>query len=211
MNVETDAGRYDLLKKYLGPDHMAITTEPNLVSTSGKLKKKAFDSLMLDINKSKSNAFDTLQALRLSIDIAVVLIESGMLNIKGQKPHSLVELEKVMDENIVELYQRIDNFVNLGDLTIIKTSRQVLCGNESLDLTPNEFNLLLLLVDDAGSIVTKEILSQQGIGRAFQAHHRSVEMHISNLRRKLGTDSQGRERIKTVRGIGYQYLIYLDA
>ena len=208
MNVETDAGRFDLLTKYLGQEQSPLTKEPDLLSTVGKLKKKPFDSLMLDVSKSKSNAFDTLQALRLSVDIAVVLIESGMLNIKGQKPHSLVELEKVMDENIVELYQRIDNFVNIDDLTIIKTSRQVLCGNESLNLTPNEFNLLLLLVNNAGSIVTKEILSKEGVGREFKAHHRSIEMHLSNLRRKLGPDTQGRERIKTVRGIGYQYLIY---
>jgi two-component system response regulator CpxR len=211
MNIETDISRQALLKRYLGDKDIAELTSPNLISTAGKLKGKAFDSLMIDVNKSKSNAFDALQALRLSIDIAVVLIESGILNIKGQKSHSLADLEKVMDDNIVELYHRIDNFVNMGDLTIIKTSRQVLIENESLNLTPNEFNLLVLLVDAAGSIVTKEVLSQEGVGREFQAHHRSVEMHLSNLRRKLGTDDKGRERIKTIRGIGYQYLIYPDA
>lgn len=208
MNADTDAGRHDLLKKYLGQDPMIAANESDLISTTSTLKKKAFDSLMLDISKSKSNAFDTLKALRLSIDIAVMLIESGMLNIKGQKSHSLVELEKVMEENFDELYQRVEKFVNLDNLTIMKASRQVMVADESLSLTPNEFNLLVLLIDEAGTIVSKEILSQQGIGRTFQAHHRSIDMHISNLRKKLGSDSQGRERIKTVHGVGYQYINY---
>jgi len=210
MNVETNAGRYDLLKKYLGQEHAVVPTEPKLISTTGKLKKKAFESFMLDINKSKSNAFDTIQALRLSVDIAAMLIESGMLNVKGQQPHSLAELEEVMDENIAELYQRIDKFANLDDITIMKKSRQVMLGDEYLDLTPNEFNLLLLLINAAGSIVSKAELSQEGIGKEFKVHQRGLDMHISNLRKKLGTDSQGRERIKTVHGVGYQYVNYSD-
>jgi len=101
-----------------------------------------------------------------------------------------------------------DELVTLDNLTIIKTSRQARLNNELLELTTTEFDLLLLLAEQAGILVSRESLSEYGLGKPLQSHDRSIDVHISHLRKKLGEDLLGRERIKTVRGTGYQFLIY---
>ena len=84
-------------------------------------------------------------------------------------------------------------------------------NNEILELTTTEYDLLLLLTDKAGILVSRENLSELGLGKPLQIHDRSIDVHISHLRKKLGEDLLGRERIKTVRGTGYQFLIYPGA
>ena len=66
--------------------------------------------------------------------------------------------------------------------------------------------MLECLVRNAGHVISKEELSQQVLGRKLESYDRSVDMHVSNLRRKLGPLADGVERIKTVRGVGYQYI-----
>jgi two-component system response regulator CpxR len=79
----------------------------------------------------------------------------------------------------------------------------VLAAGRSLDLTSTEFNLLHSLLKQAGQLVSKEQLSQQGLGRALEKYDRSIDMHMSNLRKKLAEHQLG-EMIITVRGQGYQ-------
>ena len=70
-----------------------------------------------------------------------------------------------------------------------------------------EFNLLVLLLEHAGQLVSKEVLAKEGLGRALQAYDRRIETHMAQIRKKLGPQSDGSPRIKTVRGAGYQYLL----
>ena len=84
-------------------------------------------------------------------------------------------------------------------------SRTVTCGNHPIDMTSTEFSLLHVLLREAGSVVLKSALSQQALGRKLSPYDRSLDMHVSNLRKKLGPLPDGQERIKTVRGMGYIY------
>jgi two-component system response regulator CpxR len=68
-----------------------------------------------------------------------------------------------------------------------------------------EFSLLEVLIRQAGQVVSREELSLQALGRELNAYDRSTDVHVSSLRRKLGTLAEESERIKTVRGIGYFY------
>lgn len=74
-----------------------------------------------------------------------------------------------------------------------------------LDLTSTEFNLLEVLVRNAGRVVSKKELSEQGLGRPLARYDRSIDVHLSSIRRKLG-GGEGRSPIQAVRGIGYQYV-----
>lgn len=208
MIAEYDAELCHLLKEYLGQEVMAIPTLPEPLSTVDIFKRQVFDLLKLDNNMSKLNGVDTLKMLRLSIDIAIKLSERGVLTEKEQQYYPISDVKEKISSNVVTLYQPNENVIDLDNLTIVKTSRQVMVANEFLSLTSTEFNLLLLLIEGAGAVVSREELSLNG---QLDIESRSIDVHISNLRKKLGLTSQGRQRIKTIRGIGYQYVIYPEA
>ncbi len=228
MNIliaDDDAELCQLLKQYLEQEGMAVETAADGISAIERLKVKDFDLLILDVMMPRLNGFDTLKTLRMTSDIAII-----MLTAKGEKIDRITGLEMGADDYLAkpcdpdELIARIravtrrsqatkvdkqdDEVITLDNLTIIKTSRQARLNNELLELTTTEYDLLLLLTDNAGILVSRENLSELGLGKPLQIHDRSIDVHISHLRKKLGEDVFGRERIKTVRGTGYQFLIY---
>ena len=73
------------------------------------------------------------------------------------------------------------------------------------ELTSTEFSILQLLLQRRGEVVEKKDLYLAALGREPVAYDRSIYMHVSNLRRKLGSDKDGSERIETIGGLGYQY------
>ena len=95
--------------------------------------------------------------------------------------------------------------VRVGDIELNAASREVRRGAERLELTSGEFDLLEVLLRAAGEAVTRETISKAALGRSLMPYDRSIDVHISNLRRKLGPTAQGGERIKAVRGVGYIY------
>ncbi|MDF2441780.1 MAG: two-component system, OmpR family, response regulator CpxR [Abditibacteriota bacterium] len=95
--------------------------------------------------------------------------------------------------------------LRLDDLELDTATREVRRNGTLLELTSAEFDLLEVLLRAAGEIVTRETIAQSALGRQLMPYDRSIDVHISNLRRKLGSDSRGGERIKAVRGVGYIY------
>ncbi len=93
----------------------------------------------------------------------------------------------------------------VGDIDLDRASRRVARAGESIELTAVEFNLLEELLINAGELVSREDLYKRVLGHSLSAYDRSMDVHISNLRKKLGRDADGTERIKTVRGMGYIY------
>lgn len=95
--------------------------------------------------------------------------------------------------------------LRLDDLELDGATREVRRSGALLELTSAEFDLLEVLLRAAGEIVTRETIAQSALGRQLMPYDRSIDVHISNLRRKLGADNRGSERIKAVRGVGYIY------
>ena len=96
--------------------------------------------------------------------------------------------------------------ITVGDVELDPGARSVTRNGERLELTAVEFSLLEALMRSAGQVVTREYLAQTVLGRRFMAYDRSIDMHVSKLRKKLGpAAADGRERIKTIRGVGYIY------
>jgi two-component system response regulator CpxR len=95
--------------------------------------------------------------------------------------------------------------LKVGDLEIDTAARDARRGGERLELTGAEFELLDALLRSAGSVVTREAISEKALGRRLMPFDRSIDVHMSNLRRKLGPAPDGSERIKSIRGVGYIY------
>jgi DNA-binding response OmpR family regulator len=98
-----------------------------------------------------------------------------------------------------------DEILSIGDLEIDTRTRIVRQAGKVIDLTAVEYALLLMLARAAGKIVTREELSKEVLGRNLSPFDRSIDTHVSNLRKKLGNQIRDIERIRTVRGIGYIY------
>ena len=171
----------------------------------------------------KMNGFDALREVRKARSIPVL-----MLTARGDDVDRIVGLEMGADDylpkpcNPRELVARIrailrrvttaemdavvrTEAVIIEDVELRPASRQVLKAGSSVELTSTEFNVLALLMRLAGEVVTKKQLTEEVLDRKLSQYDRSMDMHVSNIRRKLGKNPSGDERIKTIRSVGYLY------
>jgi two-component system response regulator CpxR len=144
-----------------------------------------------------------------------------MLTAKGEDVDRIVGLEMGADDylpkpcNPRELVARlkavlrrtqfapqVKEEIKTGKLEVKPKSRKAYYASEPLSLTSSEYNLLEALARQVGQVVDKETLSEQALGKKLTAYDRSIDMHMSKLRHKLGDDDQ--QLIQTVRGVGYQ-------
>ncbi len=96
-----------------------------------------------------------------------------------------------------------DRVLRNADLVLCRASRQVFLNDQELDLTSAEFGLVQKLLEACGEVVSKDSLARHALGRRLNANDRSIDTHISRLRRKLGPAPGGQQRIVAVRGQGY--------
>jgi len=224
--VDDDIELSALLQEYMQQEGLSVDICHHGQQALEKLQTESFDLMVLDVMMPVLSGFETLQSLRKTNNLPVI-----MLTAKGDKIDRILGLEMGADDYVAkpcdprELVARIkavsrrtyqkDNSsvtqtsaLTLGDLSIDSTQRQAKIGRINIELTATEFDCLYLLAQNAGQRVTKEDISQKVLGKRLQAYDRSIDMHMSNLRKKLTIDQQTLERIKTLRGSGYQLLIH---
>ncbi|WP_024872803.1 response regulator transcription factor [Tolumonas lignilytica] len=183
-----------------------------------------YDLILLDVMMPKLNGIDVLRRLRIHSNIPVL-----MLTAKGDDIDRIIGLELGADDYVSkpctprELVARVRAILRradpekqdpgqlqplrVGALAISAASRSATWRDELLDLTSTEFNLLEMLCRRAGRTISKEDLSLHTLGRPLARYDRSIDVHVSNLRQKLGTLKDGRSPIQTIRGIGYQLVV----
>jgi len=218
--VDDDKELSSMLADYLGAEGFKIDHAFDGEQGEKKTLSGQYDAIVLDVMMPKLDGFEVLRRIRSESSVPVI-----MLTAKGDDIDRIVGLEIGADDylpkpfNPRELLARlhailrrtqshnIDNHrhktLQVGDLEINSSSRTALANGQALDLTSTEFNLLNTLVNHAGTIVSKENLSEHGLGRTLQKYDRSIDMHMSNLRKKLAQQGLG-EMLITVRGQGYQ-------
>lgn len=185
------------------------------------------DMVILDVMMPDMNGFDVLKAIRQTLQIPVLILTA-----RGEDVDSIVGLELGADDYLAKPFntkvllarlrailrrtETADSALAIsqplsplifGDITIHIGKRTATIGHTSLPLTSTEFSLLEILARHSGIVVSKSDLFEQALGRTFERNDRSLDMHISNLRNKLGRHPTGEERIITVRGSGYQLSI----
>jgi two-component system response regulator CpxR len=127
---------------------------------------------------------------------------------KPFNPRELVaRLRAIMRRTSSETADKQSERLKVDDIEISESARAAWLGGEELVLTSVEFDLLRELLKGAGKVMKKEDLSRRVLERELSPFDRSLDMHISNLRKKLGLRPDGSERIKTVRSIGYIYTL----
>jgi two-component system response regulator CpxR len=189
---------------------------------------RQYSLLVLDVMlPGRTNGFDVLQQIRAKTAIPVL-----MLSARGEDIDRIVGLEMGADDylpkpfNPRELLARIRSILRrsksesrgvanpvyavkyrVGDVELDCGARVVYCSHKPIDLTSVEFHLLEVLIQHAGQVVTRDKLMQEVLERTLSPYDRSIDVHISKLRKKLGHRNCGTERIKSIRGAGYIYTI----
>ncbi len=209
----------ELLIDYLEVEGFAVLHAENGAKAVSMATENEFDFIILDVMMPEKNGFEALREIR-ALQPTPVL----MLTARGDDVDRIVGLEMGADDylpkpcNPRELVARIrailrrtenmpsaKNAVSIATVQLVRTDRTVKHNDVEVDLTSTEFNILEVLMDEVGKVISKNDLSERALGRKVMAYDRSLDMHISNLRKKLGVGEDGRELIKTVRGVGYIY------
>lgn len=122
-------------------------------------------------------------------------------------PHELAtRMQTVLECVASEENHRKSDRLQVGDIDLNASARTVRRGNRLIELTSVEFDLLVTFLKSPGQVMGREELTKSVLGRELRANDRSIDVHVSNLRRKLGVNLDGNERIKNIRSTGYLYV-----
>jgi two-component system response regulator CpxR len=165
------------------------------------------------------NGFEIIKAVREHSDVPLLVLSARKENLNRS-----IALELGADDYLtkpcshIELIARIHAIlrraqkspptrpvIKFHNIIVDGTKRQAFVSGALIDLTNTEFNILEMLIKSPGQAFSKEELTEYALGRAFTAYDRSIDVHISNLRNKLGDNTSGEPWLKTVRGFGYMF------
>jgi two-component system response regulator CpxR len=222
--IDDDQELSQLVIDYLTLDGFVLELAADGVTGLAKAQTGQYQLILLDVMLPGMDGLSLLRQLRQSSYCPVL-----MLTARGDDIDRIVGLELGADDYLakpfnprelsarvkailrrVELIQHSQseqqqNLLELNHVQLNRQNRQVHCRGQLLTLTATEFQLLDYLMRHAGQVITKENLSKAVLGRTLQQYDRSLDVHISNIRKKLACyDPQ--EKIQTLRGSGYLFL-----
>ena len=220
--IDDDAELCELVTEYLESEGFEVEAVYDGPSGVERCLSANPELVILDVMLPGLGGFAVLKRIREDSRVPVI-----MLTARGEEVDRIVGLEMGADDylpkpfNPRELVARIrailrrtteveepgsPALMEVGDLEMDLGARQVRCAEVELELTGAEFMILEVLLREAGNVVSRDEVSRQALGRRTGAFDRSLDVHLSNLRRKLGPLAGGSERIKTIRGVGYLYV-----
>jgi two-component system response regulator CpxR len=218
--IDDDTELCELVVEYLSAEGFAVEVVHDGESGVKRATSEPFALVILDVMLPRLDGFETLKRIR-----AVSHVPTLMLTARGDDVDRIVGLEIGADDylskpfNPRELLARIRAILRrtkpellaeklvVGDVELDFGSRSLRKQGQTVAVTSVEFDLLAVLLQHAGQIVSRDDLSLRALGRSFHPLDRSVDMHVSNLRKKLGPHIDGSERIKSVRSVGYLYTL----
>lgn len=219
--VDDDVELAEMLGDYLAQDGFVVTTLHDGASAVEAALSGSFDIAVLDVMMPRMSGIEALSRIRAGSALPVL-----MLTAKGDDMDRIVGLELGADDYVPkpcqprELAARLRAILRrtthamepanaplvVGALCIRPELRRVELNGAVVDLTSTEFNLLETLARNAGRPVSKSDLSEQALGRPLVRFDRSIDVHLSSIRQKLGTLADGRSCIQTVYRQGYQLI-----
>ncbi len=223
--IDDDIELCAMLEDYLARHGFAVTKEHNGELGLHRALTGDFAIVLLDVMLPGLDGFEVLRRLRTSSQVSVLLLTA-----RGEDIDRIVGLEIGADDylpkpfNPRELLARIRailrrsaapaaakatprtaiRHLSVAGIELDTGARTAICNGTELDLTNVEFELLGALMDAPGQILTREHLSESVLDRRFNPFDRSLDMHVSRLRRKLEDAARLGDQIKTIRSVGYQ-------
>jgi DNA-binding response OmpR family regulator len=217
--IDDDVRLAEMLAEYLAPEGIELTAVASGIQGLRSAQRENFDLIILDVMLPGLSGFDVLKQLRETGSKTPVL----MLTARGDDVDRIVGLDLGADDylskpfNPRELLARVKAILRrtaeadsnepaelaVGELRVNLRRREAFLGEQALKLTNAEFVILLTLMRAPGEGVSREALTRTALGRQLLPDDRSLDTHISNLRRKLGSEADADVLIRSIRGSGY--------
>ncbi|MDR3752610.1 MAG: response regulator transcription factor [Terracidiphilus sp.] len=221
--IDDDVELCSMLTDYLGRYEFRVHSVHRGDEGLKTARGRDWALILLDVMLPGLDGFEVLKQIRASSDVSVMLLTA-----RGEDIDRIVGLEIGADDylpkpfNPRELLARMrailrrhsgaatrtePALLRVDDLELDAAARSVMQGGKKIDLTSVEFALLETLMRFPGQVVSREQLSESVLGRKFDPFDRSLDMHVSRLRRKLSENGARDEQVKTIRGAGYQLAV----
>jgi two-component system OmpR family response regulator len=219
--IDDDIELVGMFQEYLVQEAFLVTCAHDGESGAREALSGQYAIAILDVMMPRMNGIETLRRIRARSRMPVL-----MLTGRGDDTDRILGLELGADDYVTkpctprELTARIRAILrrtnalphdeaggitlSVGKLTMLPEQRRASWDGTPLELTSTEFNLLEVLARNAGRPVSKNTLSEQGLGRPMARFDRNIDVHLSSLRHKLGTLADGRSCLQTVYRLGYQ-------
>ncbi len=219
--VDDDVELCELVAEYLTPEGFEVEAVYDGIRGIESALSGEYSLAILDVMLPGMQGFEVLRQIRANSRLPVI-----MLTARGEDVDRIVGLEIGADDylpkpfNPRELAARIqavlrrstqnttvDERIILGDVELEESARIARCGKRELELTSLEFDILAIFLKRPGQVVTREELVKTLLGRELAPLDRSIDVHISNLRKKMGPYADGANRIRNIRRVGYIYAV----
>ena len=181
----------------------------------------SLDAIFIDLLLPKTSGLNVLKSIRSQSNIPIIILSDQEETLSRRLAFKMGAddyIEKPCDPQ--ELLERLHAIlrrsnspaitpqrptIKYDEIVVDCAKRSVFLNDQQLELTNTEFNILEILIRSKGQAFSKEELTEYALGRKFTAYDRSIDVHISNLRNKLGNNTNDEPWVKTVRGFGYMF------
>lgn len=221
--IDDDVILSGLFQDYLEEEKFQVRTADTATEGLQLALQGEFDIVILDVMLPDMSGTEVLKAIRKQSHVPILMftakgddvdrimgLESGADDYvpKPCTPRELIARIKAIlrRSEITRQQQQDETIVETGPLQLWPQSRKAVWFNVALELTSTEFSLLEALARNAGQVVSKNALSEAALGRPLARFDRSIDVHMSSIRHKLGQQQDGHSYIQTVRGKGYQLI-----
>ena len=217
LMIEDDQDLAEMVGIYLGRAGMTLEHRRGAGDGLAAADKGRFDAIILDLMLPDGDGLDLCRAIRARSDVPIL-----MLTARGAEEDRIVGLEIGADDYLAkpfnprELLARlrailrrrsaVPEVLRFGRLVIDRAARTVEVGGEERNLTGHQFELLCVLAESAGRVVSRDHLMERVRGAALEAFDRSIDVHVSRIRAAIEDDPRNPRRIITVRGTGYLFI-----
>jgi two-component system response regulator CpxR len=221
--VDDDVELCEILSEFFAAEGFQIETVNDGIRGLERARSGEHALVILDLLLPGLRGLEVLRKLRADSHIPVLILTA-----RGQDVDRILGLEIGADDylpkpfNSRELLARVrailrrarpvadSKRIAVGDVALDPAARRAWSAGKRIDLTTAEFTLLESLLREAGHVLSRDHLAETVLGRKLAPFDRSIDVHVSNLRKKLGSLPGGEERIKAVRGTGYVFVRFSE-